>query len=95
MDDCSKVVRVDALGGRRLRVVFSDGLIREITMLANWTGIFAPLNDDDVLQSAVVDPVAGTVSWPGGIDVDPDVLHGDFEPDGEQFFIVDREALVA
>jgi hypothetical protein len=27
--------------------------------------------------SARLDAVAGTVCWPGGIDLDPDVLHGD------------------
>jgi hypothetical protein len=27
-----------------------------------------------------VDPVAGTIAWPNGVDLDPDVLHGDHEP---------------
>ena len=31
-----------------------------------------------------VDPVAGTVSFPGGIDFDPDVLHGDAVAAGPQ-----------
>jgi hypothetical protein len=26
------------------------------------------------------DPVAGTVAWPNGVDLDPDVLHGDHAP---------------
>jgi hypothetical protein len=31
-----------------------------------------------LLHSRVgVDPIAGTLSWPGGIDLDPDVLHTD------------------
>lgn len=29
------------------------------------------------VRLATIDPVAGTVSWPNGIDLDPDVLHGD------------------
>ena len=24
--------------------------------------------------------LAGTICWPNGVDLDPDVLHGDFEP---------------
>jgi len=27
-----------------------------------------------------VDAVAGTIAWPNGVDLDPDVLHGDHEP---------------
>jgi hypothetical protein len=29
-----------------------------------------------------VDPELGTVVWPNGYDLDPDVLHGDYEPVG-------------
>ncbi len=27
-----------------------------------------------------VDTVAGTIQWPNGVDLDPDVLHGDPAP---------------
>jgi hypothetical protein len=27
-----------------------------------------------------IDPVAGTIRWPNGVDLDPDVLHGDHAP---------------
>jgi hypothetical protein len=27
-----------------------------------------------------VDPIAGTIAWTNGVDLDPDVLHGDHEP---------------
>jgi hypothetical protein len=33
--------------------------------------------------SVAVDPVAGTVAWPNGIDLDPDTLHGDVRHNGE------------
>jgi hypothetical protein len=33
-----------------------------------------------VFSLVAVDPVAGTVVWPNGVDLDPDVLHGDQTP---------------
>ncbi len=31
------------------------------------------------MTNACADPELGTVVWPNGFDLDPDVLHGDFE----------------
>jgi integrase len=33
-----------------------------------------------ILVALGVDPELGTVVWPNGYDLDPDVLHGDYEP---------------
>ena len=60
-----------------IRVIFSDGLVRELDFAACRDGLFASLADDAVFDAVQVDQVVGTVSFPGGIDVDPDVLHGD------------------
>jgi hypothetical protein len=72
-----RVTEVGVVGARVLRVVFSDGLVRELDFAGCREGLFASLRDDEVFRAVVVDPVAGTVSFPGGIDFDPDVLHGD------------------
>jgi len=72
-----RVQDVDVLGGRVLRIVFSDGLVRELDFAGVLTGVLAALDDDEVFGAASVDEVAGTVCFPGGIDFDPDVLHGD------------------
>lgn len=73
----ARVSDVEVIAARTLRVVFTDGLVREIDFSDVLTGVLAALDSDDVFAAVAVDPVAGTLSWPGGIDMDPDVLHGD------------------
>ena len=40
-----------------------------------FTGVFAPLADEAEFARVRVDPELGTVVWPGGADLDPDVLY--------------------
>lgn len=76
-----RVAAVKHLGGHQLRLTFSDGLVREFDFSRVLEpNVFAPLRDEAVFAQVSVDPVAGTIYWPQGIDFDPDVLHGDFEP---------------
>ncbi len=77
----ARIIDAEALGGLRVRLTFSDGLVRELDldpMLEG--GVLRPLRDPSEFASVVVDKVAGTVAWPSGIDLDPDVLHGDHKP---------------
>ena len=60
-----------------MRVAFSDGLVRELDFADALPGVLATIDDDDVFAGVAVDSVAGTICWPNGIDLDPDVLHGD------------------
>jgi hypothetical protein len=39
-----------------------------------------PLRDPDYFAQVQVDPEAGTIVWPNGVDLDPLVLHGDYDP---------------
>ena len=73
----ARVTDVQALPGRVLRVSFSDGLVRELDFREVLIGALAAIDDDRAFSEAHVDKVAGTVAWPNGIDLDPDVLHGD------------------
>ena len=75
----TRVAEVEHLEARVLRVTFSDGLVRELDFAGELPGILAGIDDDAAFGSAMVDPVAGTVCWPGGIDLDPEVLHDDHE----------------
>ena len=80
MEALSRVIAVDHVGARTLRVTFSDGLVRELDFMGTLTGVLAALDDDAVFPMARVDSVTRTVCWPDGIDLDPDVLHGDHDP---------------
>jgi hypothetical protein len=72
----ARVTDVEYLGSRLLRVTFSDGLVRELDFTDALPGVLAVVDDDETFAAVTVDPVARTVAWPVGVDLDPDVLHG-------------------
>lgn len=80
MTNMPRVVDVEHLGDRRLRITFSDGLVRELDLSGTLRGVLSTIDNDDAFAQVSVDETAGTVSWLDGIDLDPDVLHGDHEP---------------
>lgn len=60
---------------------FSDGSSRDVDLTGDLHGpVFEPLADPDFFAQVRVDDELGTVVWPNGADLDPLVLHGDFEP---------------
>jgi len=64
----------------RMELTFSDDLVRELDFASiPRGGVFAPLEDEAFVAEVAVDPTSGTICWPNGVDLDPDVLHGDFE----------------
>ena len=72
------VINVHPLAPRKLELTFEDGLRAVVDMdlvLKSYTGIFAPLLDEDYFQQVKVDPELGTIVWPNGADVCPDVLY--------------------
>lgn len=76
-----------------VRLGFTDGSERAIDLAPYLHGpIFAPLLDDPALFRAVmVDPQLGTIVWPNGADIDPDVLyHGRTPASWEAAALSDR-----
>ena len=70
------VVGVAVVGDHILRLLFSDGMVGDIDFSAErWTGVLAPLNDSAYFAEVAVDPEAGTVVWPDGIDLAPEPLY--------------------
>ncbi len=69
-------VRVER--GYVVRLAFTDG--SEGTLdLSPWiqgrTGVFAALHEPGFFAQVAVDQDAGTIVWPNGADLDPDVLY--------------------
>ena len=76
-----RIVKVEYLGDFRLRLTFSDDVVRELDFAGVLRGgVFAPLEDPATFGQVFLDDAAGTIAWPNGVDLDPDVLHGDQEP---------------
>ena len=83
MSQLARIVEVEHLGEHRLRLTFSDALVREPDFseaARDWGGVLEVLCDPAFFGQVAVDPMAGTIAWPNGVDFDPDVLHGDHEP---------------
>jgi len=74
-----KVVSAEVRPPHGLHLSFDDGLIRDVDLAGElWGPVFEPLKDPAFFAQVSVDH--GTVVWPNGVDLDPLVLHGDFEP---------------
>ena len=75
------VTQVDVLEAYRLRLRFDDGSERVVDLTDTlWGPMAEPLRDPDYFRRVRVDPELRTIVWPNGFDLDPDVLHGDYEP---------------
>lgn len=76
------VTDVKVLEGRTVHLRFSDGSERTVDLTRFlWGPLFERIAvDDGEFAKVAVDPELGTIVWPNGADLDPDVLHGDFEP---------------
>ena len=72
------VVAVSAIGDYRLRLRFEDGVegIVDLAPVLSFRGVFEPLKDPAYFALVRVDSELGSVVWPNGADVDPDVLYG-------------------
>jgi hypothetical protein len=77
-----RVRSAELLTGYQVRVIFTNGVERIVDLSPYLHGpIFDALRTDSHLfRSFTVDPVLGTIVWPNGADIDPDVLYGNLAP---------------
>jgi uncharacterized protein DUF2442 len=70
------VTGVAVVGDHVLRLLFSDGTAGDVDFSAQrWAGVLEPLNDPSYFAQVKLDAEAGTVVWPGGIDLAPEPLY--------------------
>lgn len=71
------IVEVWPLDDYRLRVRFEDGVegVVDVAKMVRFEGVFAPLQDRARFLEVCVDREIGTIAWPNGADLDPDVLY--------------------
>lgn len=77
-----RIASVEVLGGFSVRLGLTDGTSKVVDLERFMQGpIFEPIRTDRrVFESVLVDPRAGTIVWPNGADIDPDVLCQDLTP---------------
>ena len=67
-----------------VRVMFADGAVRDIDIEPLLEGqVFAPLRDPDVFRQVRVAEAGVTIEWPTSADLDPEVMYGLEESEGE------------
>ena len=75
---CATITDVRVLDGYRVELTFSDG-VRGVVDLANRIvgrgGVFGPLENPEFFRQVTVDPELGTIVWPNGADICPDLLY--------------------
>ena len=70
------ITAVEVVGEHRLRLTFEDGTVGDVDLSAReWRGVLEPLADPDYFARVQVDPEAGTIAWPNGIDLAPEPLY--------------------
>ncbi len=71
------VVAVTRTGDYTLRLRFRDGAEGEMdfAQFLSFKGVFAPLKDPAEFAKVVVNTEIGTICWPNGADLCPDVLY--------------------
>ena len=79
---CKDVTHVECLDGLRLRLTFEGDEQRDVNIaeLVPLDGVFEPLRNADFFRRVRVEPDVGTIVWPNGADVCPDVLNEKSRP---------------
>jgi hypothetical protein len=81
-EELVRVKEVEVLSGFNVRLTFTDRTTKVIDLDSYLRGpVFEPIRGDPrVFREVRVDPEAGTIVWPNGADIDPDVLYLGLKP---------------
>jgi hypothetical protein len=73
------IVEAHVLEGYKVHLRFEDGVegVVDLGQSLVFDGVFAPLSDPREFARMAVDRELGTIYWPNGADLDPDVLYAE------------------
>ena len=78
MEQLVDVTGVEVIGDHSLRLTFEDGTIGDVEFNGrDWRGVFEPLADPAYFAQVRVDPESGTIAWPNGVDMAPELLYAE------------------
>ncbi|HEY7730513.1 MAG TPA: DUF2442 domain-containing protein [Gaiellaceae bacterium] len=78
MEPLVDITGVEVIGDHRLRLTFEDGTVGDVDLSERkWRGVFEPLRDPAYFARVSVDPEAGTITWPNGVDMAPEPLYAE------------------
>jgi hypothetical protein len=72
------ITHVRPLTSRRLELKFADGLEAVVDLdqvIGHYNGVFSALLDDGYFRQVALNQELGTIFWPNGADLCPDVLY--------------------
>jgi hypothetical protein len=75
-----RVARVRHVKDFELEIGFTDGSVATLDFAGRVRGrggVFEPLQNVEYFAKVSVDPEAGTLVWPNGVDFCPDVLYAE------------------
>jgi len=75
---CATITSARVLDGYRVELTFSDGVRGQVDLtnrIVGRGGVFGPLENAEFFRQVAVDPELGTIVWPNGADICPDLLH--------------------
>jgi hypothetical protein len=78
MEQCVTVIEAKVLDGFRLELVFSDGKQGVVDLrnrIVGKGGLYQALEDIEFFRKVSVNAELGTVVWPNGMDICPDLLY--------------------
>lgn len=78
------VTSVEVLHDRVVRLGFSDGCTGVVDLAPKLKGpVFRRIvRDDDYFRQVRIDPEIGTIVWPNGADLAPEILYAEAVPTG-------------
>lgn len=70
------VTEVKVTKDYEVRVIFSDGAVKEVDLANELYGeIFEPLKDPEMFKQVTVNVETNTIEWPNGADFAPEFLY--------------------